>query len=448
MNAPYLPANDLSPPGGRLRIAVIGSGISGSSAAWALAPVHDVTLYEKNDVAGGHTATADIDYDGTPVAVDTGFIVYNEATYPNLTALFAELDVATHQSDMSFSLSLDQGRLEWSGDNLSTLFAQKSNLLKPSFLWMIREILRFNKLCLKDRAAGRLGTRSIGDYLNWRGFSPGFTNNYLIPMAAAIWSTPAETMLDFPAERFVNFFDNHRLIYSTPHPWRTVTGGSRTYLKKLLARLEGQVRLGHPVTSILRRDGKVLITGRDCKQAVYDHVVIAAHSDQALRMLADPSEAERAILSAVPYRENRVILHRDPGLMPTRRKVWASWNYLRSTTPEGGTDVAVSYWMNRLQGIDLRLPLFVTLNPDREPAPGSVFAEYCYEHPQFDARSIDAQAALAGLQGTRNTWFAGAWTGYGFHEDGLASGLAVAEALGGDIPWRARTATPFAEAAE
>lgn len=447
MNAPFS-IDATGSPFMRLKIAVIGSGVSGSSAAWALNPVHDVTLFEKDGRPGGHTATVDIDYDGRPISVDTGFIVYNEANYPNLTALFTELGITTHKSDMSFSLSLDHGRLEWSGDNLATLFAQKRNLIKPSFLWMIREILRFNKLCLKDRAAGLLASRSIGDYLNWRGFSPGFTNNYLVPMAAAIWSTPAARMLDFPAEHFVNFFDNHRLIYSTPHPWRTVTGGSRNYLDALLKPLGERVMTGRGVRSVQRTGGRVLVTDTLGHEEVFDKVIIAAHSDQALAMLDDASDRELRILSAVPYKANRVILHRDQGLMPERRKVWASWNYLRSTQPGGETGVAVTYWMNRLQGIDADCPLFVTLNPEREPAPGTVFAEFSYEHPQFDAGSMAAQAELAQIQGANGTYFAGAWTGYGFHEDGLSSGLAAAEALGGIIPWRETAVALYAEAAE
>lgn len=447
MNAAFFngPHHD---PGRRLSVAVIGSGVSGSAAAWALDPVHDVTLYEKDARPGGHTATVDIDYDGTPISVDTGFIVYNEANYPNLTALFAELDVATHRSDMSFSVSLDQGRLEWSGDNLATVFAQKRNLLRPSFLMMLREILRFNRICLEDRSAGRLEAMSIGDYLNWRGFSPGFTNNYLVPMAAAIWSTPSGKMLEFPAENFIQFFDNHRLIYSKPHPWRTVTGGSRKYLQKLLRPLGDRVRLGCGIRSIRREEDRVVITDDQGVTRSFDKVIIAAHSDQALKMLSDPTPAETALLSSVPYHANRVILHRDAGLMPKRRKVWASWNYLRSAKPCGTQGVAVSYWMNRLQGIDARCPLFVTLNPEREPAPGSVFAEFSYDHPQFDARSMDAQRRLKSIQGDNNTFFAGAWTGYGFHEDGLASGLAAAEALGGIIPWRQQISTVFREAAE
>lgn len=447
MNAPFSNGPNHH-PGRRLSVAVIGSGVSGSAAAWALNPVHDVTLYEKDARPGGHTATVDIDYDGTPISVDTGFIVYNEANYPNLTALFAELDVATHKSDMSFSVSLDHGRLEWSGDNLATVFAQKRNLLRPSFLMMLREILRFNRICIEDRSAGRLEAMSIGDYLNWRGFSPGFTNNYLVPMAAAIWSTPSGKMLEFPAENFIQFFDNHRLIYSKPHPWRTVTGGSRNYLQKLLSPLGDRVRLGCGVRSIRREENGVLILDDQGATKLFDKVIIAAHSDQALKMLSDATPTETGLLSSVPYHANRVILHRDEGLMPKRPKVWASWNYLRSAKPCGTQGVAVTYWMNRLQGIDAGRPLFVTLNPEREPAPGAVFAEFSYDHPQFDARSMAAQRALKSIQGDNNTFFAGAWTGYGFHEDGLASGLAAAETLGGIIPWRQQISSLFQEAAE
>jgi predicted NAD/FAD-binding protein len=422
-------------PHSRLKIAVIGSGVSGASAAWALNPLHDVTLYEKETRAGGHTATVDVDYDGTHIPVDTGFIVYNEPNYPNLTALFARLGVATHASDMSFSLSLDQGKLEWSGGGLSSIFAQKRNLVRPSFLLMIREILRFNKTCLIDRAAGHLAARSIGDYLDWRGFSPGFTNNYLVPMAAAIWSTPAAKMMQFPAEHFVNFFDNHRLIYSKQHQWSTVTGGSRNYLDKVLEPLGDRLKLGLGVRAVVRTEGGVTIVDDRGEQRHFDRVILAAHSDQTGRMLADATEQEKRLLAAVPYQPNRVVLHRDPMLMPQRRKVWASWNYLRSSSADGNADVAVTYWMNKLQAIDDRFPLFVTLNPDREPDPRKVFAEFSYEHPQFSADSVHAQRALTDLQGRNGCYFAGAWTGYGFHEDGLTSGLMAAKALGAALPW-------------
>jgi predicted NAD/FAD-binding protein len=422
-------------PHRRLKIAVIGSGVSGASAAWALHPLHEVTLYEKATRAGGHTATVDVDYDGLSIPVDTGFIVYNEPNYPNLTALFAELGIATHASDMSFALSLDHGKLEWSGAGLSSLFAQKRNLLRPSFLLMIREILRFNKTCLLDRAAGHLVSRSIGDYLDWRGFSPGFTNNYLVPMAAAIWSTPAAKMLQFPAEHFINFFDNHRLIYSKQHQWRTVTGGSRNYLEKLLQPLGDHLKLGLGVRAVMRNQAGVTVIDDSGEETHFDKVIFAAHSDQTRRMLVDATDQEKRLLAAVPYQPNRVVLHRDPSLMPQRRKVWASWNYLRSSSENGNADVAVTYWMNRLQAIDDRFPLFVTLNPDREPDPRKVFAEFSYDHPQFSADSVQAQRALADMQGHNNSYFAGAWTGYGFHEDGLTSGLKAATALGAILPW-------------
>ncbi|WP_322991086.1 FAD-dependent oxidoreductase [Hoeflea sp.] len=431
----------------RLRVAVIGSGISGASAAWAMRDLHDITVYESASRAGGHTATVDIDYDGAAISVDTGFIVYNELNYPNLTALFSHLGVDTHDSDMSFALSLDHGKLEWGGDNLATLFAQKRNLLRPSFLLMLREILRFNKICLQDRAAGHLTARSIGDYLNWRGFSPGFMNNYLVPMAAAIWSTPAKRLLEFPATYFVNFFENHRLIYSERPTWRTVTGGSRNYLDKLLAPLGNRVRLNTGAVSVRRGGAGVDILDTSGHLESYDRVIFACHTDQALRILDNPTAAETAALTAIPYSPNRVILHRDKRLMPTRKKVWASWNYMRSSDPQSDSNVAVSYWMNRLQGIDPAKPLFVTLNPDREPRPELVFGEYSYDHPQFGNDAMQVQARLKQIQGDNHTYFAGAWTGYGFHEDGLTSGINAAEALGATLPWRQPAATPLELAA-
>ncbi|OQP88131.1 NAD/FAD-binding protein [Rhizobium rhizosphaerae] len=430
----------------RLKVAVIGSGISGSSAAWALNDVHDVTLFEKDARPGGHTATVDVDYNGRMIAVDTGFIVYNEANYPNLTALFDLLKVKTHPTSMSFSLSLDEGALEWKGGPFSSLFAQKRNLVRPSFLLMLKEILRFNRVCLADRSAGRLEAMSIGEYLDWRGFSPGFTNNYLIPMAAAIWSAPPNRMMEFPAWHFVRFFDNHRLIYSRPHPWRTVVGGSRTYLNRLLTPLAGRIRLSAGLRAIQRDATGVTLIDAAGHAERFDKVVIATHSDQARALLADATPAEEEILSAVPYQANRVVLHRDRALMPRREKVWASWNYLRSSSAEGAHRVAVSYWMNNLQPIDAACPLFVTLNPEREPDPKLVFGEYSYDHPQFSGRSMQAQERLATIQGDNHTYFAGAWTGYGFHEDGLSSGLAAAEALGATVPWRSRAG--FVQAAE
>ena len=434
----------------RQRVAIIGSGISGASAAWALNPLHDVTLFESANHPGGHTATVDIDYDGTAISVDTGFIVYNELNYPNLTALFKHLGVKTHDSEMSFALSLDNGKLEWSGQSYGALFAQKRNLISPAFLWMLREVLRFNKQCLIDRDLGHLQSRSIGDYLAWRGFSARFRDDYLMPMGAAIWSTPRAKMLDFPAESFVTFFENHRLINTDRPVWRTVTGGSRNYLEKLIAPLGNRLRLGTPVSAVKRdRDG-ALLSFSNGKTERFDTIIFAGHSDQTLKILSDPSDDERQILSAITYRPNRVILHRDASLMPKRRAAWAAWNYLRSSKPGGEPEIAMTYWMNRLQGIDENKLLFVTLNPDREPEKGSVFGEWSYDHPQFDAAAMAAQQRLPAIQGRQNSLFAGAWTGFGFHEDGLRSGLQAAQALGAVIPWHvaSKPAIQLAEAAE
>jgi len=421
---------------GRKRIAVVGSGISGASAAWALRENHDVTLFEADARAGGHTATVDVDYDGTSIAVDTGFIVYNEMNYPELKALFSHLGVATHESNMGFSLSLDGGRREWSGQTYRSIFAQRRNMFSPSFLWMLREILRFNRQCIQDREAGLLGGVSIGQYLESRRFSAEFRDDYLIPMAAAIWSTPRVKMLDFPAATFVSFFENHRLIHNERPMWRTVTGGSRSYLQKLLAPLGDRLRLNAPIESVIRDESGVIVTTRGGAPERFDAIVIASHSDQALAMLGDASPVEETILDAVAYRPNRVILHRDARLMPKRRAAWSAWNYIRSSGMDVESEVCVTYWMNALQGIDPAKPLFVSLNPAIEPAAGTVFGEWSFSHPQFDARALSAQVRLDDIQGVRNTWYAGAWTGHGFHEDGLRSGLKVAEALGGVIPWR------------
>jgi predicted NAD/FAD-binding protein len=428
----------------RQKIAIIGSGISGASAAWTLHPMHDVILYEADPRPGGHTATVDIDYDGRRIAVDTGFILYNELNYPDLTALLAHLGVATHQSSMGFSLSLDGGRMEWCGASYRAIFAQKRNFLSPSFLLMLREILRFNRQCVEDRETGALGHVTIGEYLKQRRFSDQFRDSYLIPMAAAIWSTPRVKMLDFPASAFISFFENHRLIHNERPLWRTVTGGARTYLGRLLKPLGQRVRLGYPVKSILRDALGVTIWAGDQPPERFDQVVVATHSDQALAMLADASSVEETILSSVSYRPNRVVLHRDPRLMPKRRGAWSAWNYLRYQGDEEA-DVCVTYWMNRLQGIDERFPLFVSLNPVVEPREELVFGEWSFDHPQFDARALSAQARLGDIQGVRRTRFAGAWTGFGFHEDGLRSGLNAAQALGATIPWRMREPQPALE---
>jgi predicted NAD/FAD-binding protein len=340
--------------------------------------------------------------------------------------------------------------MEWSGSTYASIFAQKTNLLSPSFLWMLREILRFNRQCIADRDSGAIGHATIGEYLLRRRFSDAFRDNYLIPMAAAIWSTPRVKMLDFPAVTFIDFFENHRLIHDQRPEWRTVTGGSRNYLDKLLRPLWSRVRLGCPVDALVRDAFGVTIWAGGSAER-FDAVVIAAHSDQALKLLSDATSREEQILSAIPYRPNRVVLHRDPRLMPKRRAAWAPWNYLRTARGGEEAEVCVTYWMNRLQGIDERFPLFVSLNPTIEPREELVFGEWSFDHPQFDAHALAAQALLPDIQGVRNTFFAGAWTGCGFHEDGLRSGLDAALALGGTVPWRTpalQQPAPLALAAE
>lgn len=446
----------LSPKDYPMRIAVIGSGISGNACAWALSAHNDVTLYEKRSRAGGHSATVDVDYDGTPIAVDTGFIVYNDLNYPNLVALLQHLEVETEASDMSFGVSIDEGRFEWAGSSLATVFAQRRNVANPRFLWMLREILRFNRSCVADLQAGRLDGLSLGSYLSVGGYGRAFVEDYLVPMGAAIWSTPDAELLDFPAANFVRFFKNHRLIDFDRPVWRTVKGGSRSYVERLIAPLKaaGRVRFGDPVVDVRRIADTVLVTTASGDTELYEQVVFASHTDQTLGMLSDATDAERSVLSAVRYLPNEVVLHRDPALMPRRKSVWSSWNYLRGRGYDARGPVAVSYWMNRLQNIDRSKPLFVTLNPAVQPDERLVFGRYQYDHPQFDSRAFAAQQRLPSIQGVNRAWFCGAWTGYGFHEDGLSSGLAVAEGLGGVVPWRsaaASTAAPalvLAEAAE
>ena len=423
--------------GGRLRIAVVGSGISGLGAAWMLGRCHDVTLFERDTRAGGHSRTIDVDRGrrGT-IPVDTGFIVYNEATYSNLTQLFAHLDVETKASDMSFAVSLDDGALEYSGSrDLKGLFAQRRNLVSPRFWSMLRDLFRFYREAPSH--AGKLGLATLGEFLAEHRYGRAFRDDHLLPMAAAIWSAPTPAILDYPAETFIRFCENHGLLKIRDRPrWRTVAGGSRSYVDAMLARFEGRICLNRGVARIARTGGRVLITDQAGETEWFDQVVIAAHADQALAMLSDPSETECRLLSAFRYSRNAAIMHDDTALMPKRRQTWSSWNYLGRRSRDGQTnDLCVSYWMNRLQGIDDPRPLIVTLNPRQTPRPGSVIDNIVFDHPIFDNAALAAQKALWPLQGERNTWYCGAYFGSGFHEDGLQAGLAVAEALGAQRPW-------------
>ncbi|WP_420383684.1 NAD(P)/FAD-dependent oxidoreductase [Novosphingobium sp.] len=417
-------------PPERLTIAVIGCGISGLSAAWLLHRDHDVQVFEADGRIGGHSNTVEVA--GHPV--DTGFIVYNEATYPNLTALFAHLGVPTRATDMGFAVSLDAGRLEYAGGDLGGLFAQKRNLVSPRFWRMLADLVRFYRRAPRDLAT--LGDISLGRYLDRLGMGAAFRDDHLYPMAAAIWSTPVAQIPDYPAAAFIRFCDNHGLLnLGARPPWRTVDGGSRAYVERLAVPLAGRIHTGMPVRALRRLPHGVDVeTERGVQR--FDHVVIATNADRALAMLPDADTDERRVLGAFGYRANTAVLHSDPALMPRRRRVWSAWNYAASGKADTSA-LSVTYWMNCLQTwLPADLPLFLTLNPLAEPDPALVHARIVYDHPVFDAPAGAAQAELWGLQGQRRTWFCGAHFGAGFHEDGLQAGLAVAEALGGGRrPW-------------
>ena len=419
----------------RKRIAVVGSGISGLSAAWLLAQRHAVTLYEAAPRLGGHSNTVDVTLDGVTHPVDTGFLVFNHKTYPNLTALFAHLGVDSVESEMSFAVSLDSPRLEWAGSSLATVFGQKRNLVRPEFWRMVSDILRFNRESVDWLQREADESITLRAWLDAGGYSRAFRDWYLLPMAAAIWSCPAGQMLDYPLATFVRFCHNHGLLQVFDRPlWRTVKGGAREYVNKLASAIE-DIRLGTPVRRVFRTPrGLLLAHDRDVEE--FDHVVLACHSDQALAILdEDASAAERRALSAIRYQPNHAVLHTDAALLPRDRGLWSAWNYLSSGTQAGERPVSVSYLINRLQPLPFQQPLVVTLNPQRAPAREKTIASFTYAHPVFDGPAIEAQRALPALSGRDQVWFCGAWNGYGFHEDGLRSGLAVAGAFGCRAPW-------------
>lgn len=411
------------------RIAVIGSGISGLGAAYALKDSADVTLFEARDRPGGHAHTVDVDYDGQMISVDVGFIVYNGLNYPNLTGFFDALGVKTQESDMSFAVSNPEG-YEWAS-TLSGLFAQKRNLFSPAFHRFWRTILKFNDTARAELEAGTVGTVSLGTWLDQHGYDEAFRENYILPMAAAIWSTPEQGVLDFPATSFFNFFENHRLMHKERPAWRTVSGGSRQYVNAVAAELGERLKLSHAVAEVTPFGDHVRVGFSDGSSDVFDDVILATHSDQARALLGESYEEQRFLLGSARYRPNRIFLHRDASLMPTRKSAWAAWNVLK----QGGEDICLTYWMNRLQDLPTACPLFVTLNPAEAPDPGKTFLEFEFDHPQFDAPAEAAVRSIKRIQGKGGLWFAGAWMGHGFHEDGLKSGLAPALALGGHVPW-------------
>jgi predicted NAD/FAD-binding protein len=442
-----------------MKIAIIGSGIAGLTAAHHLHPEHEITLFEAGSHVGGHVDTHDVQLGGKHYAVDTGFIVFNHRTYPRFTELLAELDVASQPSDMSFAVSCQRSGLEYNGTSLNALFAQRGNLLKPRFWGMLNDILRFNReapklLAQVEQADVELGSRelgsaelSLGDYLDQGGYGQHFRDYYILPMGAAIWSTDPTLMLDFSARFFIRFFINHGLLSVTDRPqWRTIKGGSRTYVERLIASFRSQVRLNTPVRRLTRHADYVDLHLAEGSER-FDAVFLACHSDQALALLADPSEAEREVLSAIPYQANVAVLHTDTKLLPKRKLAWAAWNYLM---PEGpGGRVCLTYDMNILQDLDVVATspkadpetLCVTLNAGERIDPDKVIASMTYHHPLFTLAGVAAQARQREINGTARTYYCGAWWGNGFHEDGVVSALAALRHLRDDqLHWQQRKA--------
>jgi predicted NAD/FAD-binding protein len=420
------------------RVAVIGSGIAGLSCAWHLNKHCDVTVFESEAQIGGHSHSVNVGTANEPLWVDMGFIVFNEPCYPNLVALFENLGVAHQLSDMSFGVSIDQGRLEYSSLGMRGLFAQGSNLFRPRFLSLLFDIVRFYREAPKDLAARARQDYRLGDYLKDRNYGRAFIDDHLLPQAAAIWSTSAAQIMDYPFRAFIAFFENHGLLQILDRIlWRSVIGGAKAYLKELIRPFQARIRTASPVAGIARHGAKVTVILASGERQTFDEVVFATHADVTLKILGNAATpAEKRVLSAFRYTPNEVVLHTDDSFMPRRRAAWSSWNYRGERTAANDQQLCVTYWMNLLQVLKTNQNYFVTLNPTHAVDSQKTIRRVVFDHPLFDARAIEAQRQLADLQGAHGLWFCGAYFGSGFHEDGLQSGLAVAEAITGvRRPW-------------
>ena len=412
-----------------MKIAIIGAGITGLTAAYYLRHKHDITVFEAENRIGGHTATVDVVHDGREYAIDTGFIVYNDWTYPNFIELIDELGIETRPTEMSFSVRCDNSGLEYSGSNLNTLFAQRRNLLRPAFYRMLQDILRFNREAIDDLESGTIdaGT-TLGQYLRLNGYGDAFIHQYLVPMGCAIWSASTRSMLEFPLLFFTRFFKNHGLLSVNDRPqWHVIRGGSRSYLDPLTRDFRDAIRVNADIKAVRRQRDSVELLFGDGRSETFDQVVFGCHSDQALALLGDATLAEQSALEAIPYQSNEVVLHTDDSLLPRRRRAWASWNYwLR----ERYQDRAVlTYDMNILQGIRSDTTFCVTLNATETIDEAKIIDVFNYSHPVFSLDSVAAVKRIEAFNGLNRTWFAGAWMGNGFHEDGVLSGRRAAEAI-------------------
>jgi predicted NAD/FAD-binding protein len=417
-----------------MKIAVIGGGISGLAAAYMLAEQHDVTVYEAQSYAGGHSRTITVERPSGPVLVDTGFIVFNKRNYPLLTALFEHLKVPIAPSDMSFGVSIDNGWLEYGSRQLASLFAQPSNLIRPAFWRMLKDITVFNRSAQQYLNAP--ADLALGDCLDEMPIGDWAKHYYVLAMGACIWSMPLTQMLSFPAHTFFRFFANHGLLTINDHPqWFTVNGGSQAYVNKLTASFAANIRLRCGGARVLRTPTYVRVTDTQGNVAQYDHVIFACHADQALAQIAQPTVQEQSVLGAFKYQDNRVVLHRDIRLMPKHRGAWSSWVYRADQRQDASPSVSLSYWMNNLQPLPTTEPIIVTLNPAHEPAASLVEDETVLSHPVFNGEAIAAQARLDEVQGVDRLWYCGAYQRYGFHEDGLLSAVNVAMQLGARPPW-------------